>query len=96
MQVTWTKLIPLDQAGVSKINELSGVYCISHHEQNKDSYIIHYVGQAENLNERLSQHLSGNETNPCCNKFLKNHSCYFRACAVSTQGDRDGAESVTL
>lgn len=27
-----------------------------------------------------------------CNKYLKNYTCYFKACAISNQSDRDGAE----
>lgn len=93
MQVTWTELIPLDQAGVNRIKDnVSGVYRISHYDQNKNSYYVHYVGQAENLKERLGQHLAGSETNSCCNSFLKSHKCYFRACSISTQSGRDGAE----
>lgn len=93
MQVTWTELIPLDQTGVNRIKDnTAGVYRISHYDQNKNSYYIHYVGQAENLKERLEQHLSGSETNSCCNNFLKNSKCYFRACAISSQNNRDGAE----
>lgn len=93
MQVTWTELIPLDQTGVNRIKEnISGVYRISHYDQNKNSYYVHYVGQAENLKERLGQHLAGSETNSCCNSFLKSHKCYFRACSISTQSNRDGAE----
>ncbi len=92
MQVKWTELIPLDEDGINRIREVSGVYRISHYDQDNKSYYIHYVGQAENLKERLNQHLYGNETNSGCNKFLKSHDCYFRACIVSTQSNRNGAE----
>lgn len=74
MQVKWTELIPLDEDGVNTIREVSGVYRISHYDQDNKSYYIHYVGQAENLKERLNQHLYGNETNSGCNKFFKRSS----------------------
>jgi hypothetical protein len=93
MQVSWTKLISLDQTGINSIKDgVSGVYRISHYDQNNNSYYVHYVGQAENLKERLGQHLISSETNSCCNSFLKNNKCYFRACSISTQSERDGAE----
>ncbi len=92
MQVKWTELIQLDESGVDRIKEVSGVYRISHYHQTDKKYYVHYVGQAENLKERLSQHLPGNETNSECNGFLDNYQCYFRACAISTQAGRDGAE----
>lgn len=93
MQVKWTELITLDQTGVNRIkDDIAGVYRISHYDSGKNSYYVHYVGQAENLKERLGQHLYGSETNSCCNGFLKNNKCYFRACAISSQSDRDGAE----
>ena len=92
MEVKWTKLIPLDQSGVNRIKEVPGVYRISHYDSNDQKYRIHYVGQAENLKERLWQHLSGNEVNSCCSRFLKSYKCYFRACVVSTQSNRDSVE----
>lgn len=92
MQVKWTDLKPLDQDNVNRISEVSGVYRISHYDSSDKKYYVHYVGQAKNLNERLNQHLPGNEVSLCCNKFLKNYNCYFKACAISTQSDRDGAE----
>lgn len=91
MEVKWTDLIKLDESGVSRINKVAGVYRISHYD-NDGKYYVHYVGQASDLNSRLNQHLYGNEVNACCNKYLKNYTCYFKACSISSQSDRDGAE----
>ncbi len=92
MELNWTKLNPLNSEEVNKINEAAGVYRISHLDSSNNKYYVHYVGQAENLKERLGQHLLDTEVNSCCNKLLKNYRCFFRACAISTQNNRDGAE----
>jgi len=92
MQLKWTNLIDLTQTGISKIKEVPGVYRLSFLNSVDNKYYVYYVGQSENLNDRLFQHLSGNETNPCCNKHLENYNCYFKAAAISAQSDRDGAE----
>ena len=40
-------------------------------------YEVFYVGQANNLKKRLSEHLSPREQNPCIKKHLVEYSCYF-------------------
>ena len=92
MQLNWTKLISLTQLGVDKIKAIAGVYRLIHYNRSKDKYYVHYVVLAEDLNDRLTKHLSGNEVNKCCQKNLDNYTCYFRAAAISRQADRDGAE----
>ena len=91
MQLKWTERYKLDENHVSKINQVSGVYKLIYLDESS-KYIVYYVGQAEDLNSRLNQHLPNNETNTCCNKFLNQYGCYFRAAGVSKQSDRDGAE----
>ncbi|MFH1656944.1 MAG: hypothetical protein ABH919_00535 [bacterium] len=92
MKLNWTERISLTQSGVDRIKAIAGVYRLIYYDRSKDKYYIYYVGQAEDLNDRLTQHLSGNETNECCQEHLNNYTCYFRAAAVSRQADRDGAE----
>lgn len=92
MTLNWTKRIPLTETGVRTIKAVAGVYRLIHHDSGAGKYYVHYVGQAENLNERLSQHLDGSETNNCCQRYLDRYKCYFRAAAVPRQADRDGAE----
>jgi len=92
MQLKWTERISLTQSGVNRIKAVAGVYRLINYSRADDKYYVYYVGQADDLNNRLSQHLSGNETNECCQKYLNNYTCYFRAAAISGQADRDGAE----
>ncbi len=77
---------------VNRIKAIAGVYRLINYSRADDKYYVYYVGQADDLNNRLSQHLSGNETNKCCQKYLDNYTCYFRAAAISRQADRDRAE----
>lgn len=95
MQLNWTNLTELTKTGVSNIKEIAGIYRLSYHNPNDQKYYVYYVGQAQNLKTRLSEHLIENETNKCCNQYLNKYNCYFRAAAISKQTDRDGVE-VTL
>jgi len=92
MQLKWTERIPLTQSGVNRIKAIAGVYRLINYNRTDDKYYVYYVGQADDLNNRLAQHLPGNETNECCQKYLNDYTCYFRAAAISGQADRDGAE----
>lgn len=92
MQLNWTERIPLAQSGVNRIKAISGVYRLINYNRTDNKYYVYYVGQADNLNSRIIQHLSGNETNKSCQKYLDNYTCYFRAAAISGQANRDGAE----
>lgn len=92
MKIKWTDRIPLDVNGVARIKKVAGIYKLLHYDSDKKKYYVHYVGQAKDLNDRLTEHLSVNEVNKCCIKHLNAYNCYFRAAAVSTQVDRDGAE----
>ena len=91
MEIKWTGLITLNTNEVEKISEVSGVYRLSYLNNSKE-YIVYYVGQADNLKERLKQHLLSSEINTCCINKLKQYNCFFRAAAISRQSDRDGAE----
>lgn len=92
MRLIWTGLIDLNETGVSGIKEIPGVYRLDYLNNKDNKYYVYYVGQAENLKKRLSEHLVGNEINSCCWKYLQNYNCYFKTAALSTKSERDGAE----
>jgi len=92
MQLKWTDLISLTKTGVDGIKSIAGVYRLIYHNGSDGKNYVYYVGQADNLNARLTQHLSANEENECCQKHLDKYTCYFRAAGISTQDDRNGAE----
>lgn len=93
MTIKWTELIKLNSDGVSGIKNVSGVYRLSYFNTKDQRYFVYYVGQAIDLNNRLGDHLPGDEEDNCCQKFLNKYSCFFRAAAVSRQEDRDGIEA---
>jgi len=92
MNLKWTERFLLTESGVDRIKAIAGVYRLIYYDRNRGKYYVYYVGQADDLNDRLAQHLSGEEMNKCCQRHLDNYTCYFRAAAVSQQSDRDGAE----
>ncbi len=52
----------------------------------------YYVGQAQDLRQRLLDHLSKTEPNACIRNHIENHISGFEFAEVSTQADRDGVE----
>ena len=52
---------------------------------------VFYVGQTDNLDRRLKEHLADSEPNKCIKGNLK-YSCVFRFASVAYQSDRDKAE----
>ena len=68
----------------------AGVYRLSY--KSDDKLTVFYVGQADNIDKRLRDHLSDEEPNDCIQRKLKNYTCYFRFARVTRQEDRDCAE----
>jgi len=95
MQLNWTDRKEIKEENIINIKKTSGVYRLIYFSPIKNDYYIYYVGQAEDLNKRISEHLLGQETNSCCVKYLKNYTCYFRVAEVEKKEDRDAIE-VTL
>jgi len=52
---------------------------------------VFYVGQTENLDKRLKEHLADSEPNKCIKGNLK-YACMFRYALIETQTGRDKAE----
>ena len=92
MNLKWTGRTPLTKVNVDNLRNLAGVYRLIYYDATKEKYIVYYVGQAKDLNKRLSEHLLGNEKKKCCEGYLNKYDCYFRATAISKESDRDGAE----
>lgn len=89
--LTWSKLNEINTLTSILAPNFPGVYRLSYRSSNGNIYVF-YVGQAENLHARVSQHLSTLETNPCVRKMLTNYTCYIRYARVNEQRIRDGAE----
>lgn len=93
MQVQWSSFItPYDEQKV-KLNapESAGVYLIWVKLQN-GNWRCFYVGKAENLKERLLDHLSTSESNTCVKTNTGKFVCGFEYALVARKDDRSGIE----
>lgn len=88
MKLTWSKLLPLNEAVVSSQSQNSGVYRLSYKSAD-GSYYVFYVGDAQSsLKESLTGHISEGEENVCVKTTKKNLECYFRVAEISGVQDR--------
>lgn len=89
--LTWTKLIPLNKKSVDSVaSGLSGAYRMSY-KSNDGNYYVFYVGKAEDIKQRLSEHLSS-ETNDCIKNRFDNYDCFFRYAIVEDERVRAATE----
>jgi len=84
---TWENVnmhAPYNRAGVYKV----GV------RQSNGNWKIRYVGQANDLDRRLKEHLDfSNEKNECLVEKLRKYECGFCFAKISSQDDRNGSEN---
>jgi len=91
-ELTWTKLTDLDETTVSRIpDRIPGVYRLSRLAVNGNYYIF-YVGQSEDIKQRLLEHLSSNEKNVCIKNYVDTKKCSFRYAKITEKNIRDAAE----
>jgi len=87
----WSTFFDYTEASVKKLAPTgAGVYRLCYKKD--DKYYVFYIGQSDNLERRLLEHLSSNEQNVCIKKYLRENICYMQWIAVSTQAERDKAE----
>ncbi len=89
--LTWSKLLEISATTSLIIPELSGVYRLSYQSSDGNIYVF-YVGQADNLRQRINEHTSNSETNLCIKRMLLNFKCFVRYARVDNPNVRDGAE----
>lgn len=93
--LTWSRLIEISPLSLLISSNLlpgfSGVYRLSYKSSDGNIYVF-YVGQAENIDERIRSHFSQTETNMCIRKMLSSYACYVRYARVTDPDVRDGAE----
>ena len=68
----------------------AGVYKLSSLVVNRLQLL--YVGQADNLYQKLMEHLSDTEPNTCIRSNLWYYVCYFQFASLEPPSDRDCAE----
>lgn len=90
--LTWTKLTELTKSSVQALaDNMPGVYRLSY-KADDDKYYVYYVGKAEDIKDRLLEHLSSGEKNICIRNYLSGKSCFFRFANVTKSYIRDAAE----
>lgn len=91
LRLEWSALLLYTASNVNMHAPASaGVYRLSF--KSEDKVLVFYVGQADDLRERLQGHLSDVEPNVCIQRHLRNYTCYFCFAPVAKQADRDYAE----
>jgi excinuclease UvrABC nuclease subunit len=93
IELTWQGYYEYTSDNVQKYAPTNaGVYKIGI-KQKDGKLAVRYVGQANDLDRRLKEHLDlKNEQNECLAERLKKYHAEFSFAEVSIQGDRDGAE----
>ncbi|MHC4660353.1 MAG: GIY-YIG nuclease family protein [Planctomycetota bacterium] len=88
---TWSNRYFYSEGNVRKYAPVSGgVYRLIH--RSGDNYYVYYVGQANNLERRLLEHLQSSEPNGCIKRHQKDYTCYFRFIEVPSASERDRIE----
>ncbi|MCC6323771.1 GIY-YIG nuclease family protein [Candidatus Nomurabacteria bacterium] len=93
IELTWQGYYEYTSDNVQKYAPTNaGVYKIGI-KQKDGKLAVRYIGQANDLDRRLKEHLDlKNEQNECLAERLKKYHAEFSFAEVSSQGDRDGAE----
>ncbi len=92
MQVSWSSFNYFkDETVNSGASTEAGVYLLWV-KLNNGNWRCFYVGQADNLQRRLLEHLSDSEKNKCVKTHVDKYTLGYEYAKVSKQGDRDGVE----
>ena len=92
MKLKWIGAYELNKSNIDGyVPNVAGIYRISV-KQNDDSLKVVYVGQTEDLVDRMSQYLNKDTDNDCLLNHLNKHYCYFKVAEVVYQRDRDAGE----
>lgn len=92
MILKWVGYYKLAKSNIdSYVPVNAGIYRIGIGLKNGDIKVI-YVGQTENLEDRMFQYFNQDTDNKCLLGHLKEHVCYFKVAKVEIQADRDAGE----
>lgn len=92
LDLNWSDYIKYTSTNVGRVFNKPGVYKISI-LQNDGSLAVRYVGQTDDLNRRLYEHLDvDNEKNQCLREKLSKYDASFSVAVITSQEDRNGAE----
>jgi excinuclease UvrABC nuclease subunit len=89
---SWSDMYPYSEAYVKQHAPLAGgVYRLIYQKGN--DYYVFYVGQSDNLQRRLLEHLGASEKDLCIKRHLRDYSCSFRYIEISSLDERLRVES---
>jgi excinuclease UvrABC nuclease subunit len=92
MSLNWIGAYSLNQENVDRhVPANAGIYRISIRMKDKSLKVV-YVGQSDDLRQRIHQYLNEDTENSCLLNHLRNHIPYFCVAEVSTQAERDAGE----
>jgi excinuclease UvrABC nuclease subunit len=92
LQLDWSIWHDYTESEVQKYAPLeAGVYVLAV-KLTDGNLRVFYVGQTDNLDRRLKEHLSKSESNECVRGNVSRYACMFRYATVARQVDRDRAE----
>lgn len=92
IQLTWSKLIPLKNEEIEKLDDIGGVYRISKKAED-GKYYVFFVGSADNLKENLLTHLSDKETNSRLKNYLQQGKDFvFRYAVIKERNIQEAIE----
>lgn len=92
MKLDWIGYYKLTKENVDRyISVAAGIYRIAIELKNDNVKPV-YVGQSNDLEERILQYVNKDTSNECLLKHLENHIPYFKVAEVSAQKDRDAGE----
>lgn len=92
MQIEWSSFHRLTEENIRKyVPTSAGVYLLWVRLKNEE-WRCYYVGQANNLQQRLLDHMSDDEPNECIRDYVSKYISGFEYAKVGKQGDRDGIE----
>ena len=92
MKIDWSFFQRLTEDNINKyVTTSAGVYLLWV-QLKSDKWKCYYVGQAQNLEERLLAHISSNEPNNCIKENVSKYISGYELAKVGKQSDRDGIE----
>ena len=87
----WSNRYSYTEANVQKYAPLTaGVYRLIY--KRGDNYYVFYVGQSDNLERRLLDHLRPSEPDACIKRHLREYDCFFRFIEISSLDERNRVE----
>ena len=92
IQITWSKLIPLEKEKIDEIGGVGGVYRISK-KADDGNYYVFFVGSSEDIKEKLLSHRFEKETNLRLKSYLEQEADFvFRYAVIREKSTQEAIE----